>query len=161
MKCCIKWMSHLKSCWYLGKEQPPLPPCSVSVSARVCCGTGRLFALFKEVTRGASSVVPCRLPASGCRGLLGTLFQNVHYSSNGAQSRSVSPVHCRERLQNPVWFSPTLIQRGPFHCGWPWAVSDNGTRSINSLEQGDHRTCSPTWERVWVLQPILYRSREE
>lgn len=64
-------MSHLKSC---------PPPCSVSVSVRICCGTGRL-ALFKEVTRGASSVVPCRLPASGCRGLLGTLFQNVHYSS--------------------------------------------------------------------------------
>ncbi len=44
-------------------------------------------------------------------------------------------LHCRERLQNPVRFSSTSIQRGGFHSGGPRAGSDIGTRSRYSLKE--------------------------
>ncbi len=65
-----------------------------------------------------------------------------------------------ERLQNPVWFSSALIQRGKFHFGEPRAGSGNGTRSRYSLKEGGHRGGSSSRERVRVLQPVLHSSKE-
>ncbi len=85
------------------------------------------------------------------------LFRSVETT---AKCVSVGPAHCRERLQNPVWFSSASIQRGEFHSGGPRAGSGNGTRGKYSLKEGGHRGGPSSRERVRVLQPVLHSSKE-
>ncbi len=117
-------------------------------SARKRSGAGML-ATPSGVSGAASSAVPCRGAVPGHRtsssdytrgqsretGSLSRLFGSVETT---AKCVSVGPAHCRERLQNPVWFSSASIQRYEFHSGGPRAGSGNGTRSRNSLEKGGH-----------------------
>ncbi len=72
----------------------------------------------------------------------------------------MGPADCRKRLQNPVWFSTTLFQRGHCHASGPRAGFGNGTGSRRSLEEGGHRGGPSSRHRVQVLQPLLHRSEE-
>ncbi len=90
-------------------------------------------------------------------GSLSTLSGSVETT---AKCVSMGPAYCRERLQNPVRFSPASIQRGEFHFGGPRAGSGNGTGGKHSLKEGGHRGGVSSRKRVWVLQPVLHSSKE-
>ncbi len=74
-------------------------------------------------------------------GSLSRLFGSVETT---AKCVSMGPAYCRERLQNPVWFSSASIQRGEFHFGGPRAGSGNGTGGGKySLKEGGIEVVSP------------------
>ncbi len=139
-------------------------------SARKRSGAGML-ATPSGVSGAASSAVSCRGAVPGHRtsrseytrgqsqetGSLSRLFGSVETT---AKCVSVGPAHCRERLQNPVWFSSASIQRDESHSGGPRAGSGNGMRSRNSLEEGGHRGGPSSRKGVRVLQPVLHSSQE-
>ncbi len=115
-------------------------------SARKRSGT-EMLATPSGVSRAASLAVSCRYATPGHRtscsnntrgqsqetGSLSRLFSSLETT---AKCVLVGPAHCRERLQNPVWFSATSVQPGDSHSGGSWVGSGNETRSKYSLEEG-------------------------
>ncbi len=65
-----------------------------------------------------------------------------------------------EEIQDSNRVTFASIQRGVSHSGGPRAGSANGTRSSYSLKGGGHRGGPCSRQRVWVLEPILHRSKE-
>ncbi len=126
-----------------------------------------MLATPSGVSGTASSAVPCRGAIPGHRtsrseytrglsretGSLSRLFGSVETT---AKCVSVGPAHCRERLQNPVWFSSASIQRDESHSGGPRAGSGNGTRSRNSLKRVRKRAHSPPLPSILLanVQPL-------
>ncbi len=143
----------------------------ISVSSAQKRSGAEMLATLSGISRAASSALSCRCAVPGCRTSCsdytrgqsretGSLSRLVGSVETTAKCVSVGPAHCRERLQNPVWFSSASIQRGESHSGGPRAGSGNGTRGIYSLKEGAHRDGSSSRKRVRVLQPVLQRRME-
>ncbi len=143
----------------------------ISVSSARKRSGAEMLATPSGVSTAASLAFSCRCAVPGYQtshsnytrgqsretGSLSTLSGSVETT---AKCVSMGPAYCRERLQNPVRFSPASIQRGEFHFGGPRAGSGNGTGGKHSLKEGGHRGGVSSRKRVRVLQPVLHSSKE-
>lgn len=140
----------------------------ISVSARGRCGTGMLVP-SEERSRAISSVVPSATSGhqtgfssytrdqSRKTGSLCRIFGCVE---NSAKHISMGAADHRKGLQNSFWFSSTQVQWDPTHSGRSRAGSGDGIRGKSSVGEGGYKTCSSSWQKVWVIQPVFYHSKK-